>query len=221
MAGYTLAFLPFCAWPQSQATFQQLATELITAHSSQLAGEPHIQLAPVRLEQRQPCTEGLSAFLSGNGRLRARMNIGFRCAGPQRWSLYAPAEIALNGSYLAATAPIQTGDSLDNSKVQRLEGNLLQQPADVLTDWTQLTQQQARQRIAAGQPIRASALRHAETVLRGSTVKLIIEGQGFSVSTEGLAMEDGAPGQTIQVRNPAGAILSGRVRNAGTIDILH
>lgn len=217
---FALAPLP-PAQAQSLAEFQQLATELIATHSSQLEGQLSVTLAAPRLEQRRPCTDGLSAFLPGGARLRPRMNIGFRCEGPQHWSLYAQAEIAVNGSYLVASAPIKNGENLDRSKVQQREGNLLQQPADVLTQWEQLARQQARQRIAAGQPIRAGALRDTESVLRGSTVKLVIEGQGFSVSTEGVAMEDAAPGQAIQVRNPAGALLSGRVRNAGTVEILY
>src|SRR5690606_25295811 len=77
----------------------------------------------------------------------------------------------------------------------------------------------ARSRIAAGQTIRASALRSAEAVTRGQQVRITAQGRGFVVSGEGEALGDAPPGAAVQVRTPSGQIVSGIVRSATLVEV--
>ncbi|KAG1224370.1 hypothetical protein G6F68_020127 [Rhizopus microsporus] len=54
-------------------------------------------------------------------------------------------------------------------------------------------------RINAGQPVRGSTLRNAQSVVRGSNVRINARGTGFVVSSEGLALDNAAPGAMVQV----------------------
>ena len=60
----------------------------------------------------------------------------------------------------------------------------------------------------------------APTVMKGETVTLVAEGDGFSISATGRAEEDGFEGDLVSVRNiRSGIILSGRVAQSGTVII--
>ena len=78
----------------------------------------------------------------------------------------------------------------------------------------------AAYRITAGQPIKGAALRNAQSVVRGSNVRINAVGKGFMVSSsEGQALDNAAPGATVQVRMPSGQVVSGVVRNAGLVEM--
>jgi flagella basal body P-ring formation protein FlgA len=55
--------------------------------------------------------------------------------------------------------------------------------------------------------------------VRGSNVRINARGNGFVVSSEGQAMDNGAPGAMVQVRTANGQVVSGVVRNAGLVEI--
>ena len=76
----------------------------------------------------------------------------------------------------------------------------------------------AAYRITAGQPIKGAALRNAQSVVRGSNVRINAVGKGFMVSSEGQALDNAAPGATV-VRMPSGQVVSGVVRNAGLVEM--
>lgn len=60
----------------------------------------------------------------------------------------------------------------------------------------------------------------APTIMKGETVTLLAEGEGFSISATGRAEEDGFEGDLVSVRNiKSGMVLSGRVAASGTVII--
>jgi flagellar basal body P-ring formation protein FlgA len=74
-------------------------------------------------------------------------------------------------------------------------------------------------RIAAGLPLRTDMLRGAGSIAIGQTVRVVTEGAGFSISTEGSAMNNAVPGQQIRVKTAGGQIISGIVRDGSTVEI--
>jgi len=56
--------------------------------------------------------------------------------------------------------------------------------------------------------------------MKGETVTLVAEGDGFSISATARAEEDGFEGDLVSVRNvKSGIVLSGRVAQSGTVII--
>ena len=88
-----------------------------------------------------------------------------------------------------------------------------------ITDPDTVAGMTAAYRITAGQPIKGAALRNAQSVVRGSNVRINAVGKGFMVSSEGQALDNAAPGATVQVRMPSGQVVSGVVRNAGLVEM--
>lgn len=61
----------------------------------------------------------------------------------------------------------------------------------------------ARRPLPAGQPITLTDLMHPALVRKDKTVTLVLDGPGLTLSAQGQALEDGAIGARIRVRNPS------------------
>jgi flagella basal body P-ring formation protein FlgA len=86
------------------------------------------------------------------------------------------------------------------------------------TQVSELAGKSAKRTLIKGEAIPLSALRSPVLVMQGKSVLLKAEGEGFSVSLTATAMESGAQGETIRVRNPeSGVIVSGVVGADGTV----
>ena len=100
-----------------------------------------------------------------------------------------------------------------------INGDLVALPPGAITDPRAVLGMSAAYRISAGQPIKAASLRSAQAVVRGATVRIDARGKGFVVSSEGEALDNAAPGATVQVRTAGGQVVSGIVKNAGLVEI--
>lgn len=79
----------------------------------------------------------------------------------------------------------------------------------------------ARRTLLPGQPIPTNAVEDPWAVARGATVKLIVEDSGLSIVTYGSAMQPGAVGALIPVRNTdTGVVIRGIVQPDGTIKVV-
>jgi flagellar basal body P-ring formation protein FlgA len=79
----------------------------------------------------------------------------------------------------------------------------------------------ARRTLLPGQPIPSNAVEDPWTVARGAVVKVIVEDRGLSIVTYGSALQSGAAGALIPVRNTdTGVIIRGIVQPDGTIKVV-
>jgi flagella basal body P-ring formation protein FlgA len=79
----------------------------------------------------------------------------------------------------------------------------------------------ARRSLLPGQPIPTNAVDEPWAVARGAIVKVIVEDSGLSIVTYGSAMQSGAAGTLIPVRNTdTGVIIRGIVQPDGTIKVV-
>ena len=77
---------------------------------------------------------------------------------------------------------------------------------------------QARRRLAAGKPIPLASLEDHVAVRRGMSLIARYAGDGFSISSRLIALEDGIEGNIISARNGAtGVIVQALVRGDGTL----
>ena len=79
----------------------------------------------------------------------------------------------------------------------------------------------ARRALLPGQPIPSDAVEDPWTVARGAQVKVVVEDSGLSIVTYGAAMQSGAAGALIPVRNTdTGVIIRGIVQPDGTVKVI-
>jgi flagellar basal body P-ring formation protein FlgA len=71
-----------------------------------------------------------------------------------------------------------------------------------------------------GQPIPVNALRTPYAVTQGSPVLLVYEARGLSITARGTALQSGAVGQTVSVRNTSsGVTVIGIARPNGAVQV--
>ncbi|MFD4839087.1 flagellar basal body P-ring formation chaperone FlgA [Achromobacter sp. NPDC058515] len=183
-----------------------------------LPGQPSIVIDPPRVERLAPC-DALSPFMSSGMKLRSRMTVGVRCNAPKAWTTYVQATVSVPGYYYVASRMIAAGQALSPDDLAPREGDLVALPPGAITDPQTVVGMTAAYRINAGQPVKNTALRNAQSVVRGSNVRINARGNGFVVSSEGQALDNAAPGAMVQVRTAGGQVVSGVVRNAALVEI--
>ncbi|QQJ96971.1 flagellar basal body P-ring formation protein FlgA [Burkholderia ambifaria] len=164
------------------------------------------------------CTT-LEPFLPTGARLWGRTTVGVRCAGERPWTVYLQAKVAVQATYYVAARQIAPGEPLTVADLVARDGDLTVLPLAVITDPAQAVGATALARISAGLPLRQDMLKSAASVSAGQTVRVVAAGPGFTISAEGSALANAAPGQSIRVRMAAGQIVTAIVKDAGTVEI--
>lgn len=168
--------------------------------------------------QLTPCP-AVEAFLPPGNRLWGRISVGVRCLAEGGWTVYVPVQVSVTANFLVSARPLSPGQILGINDVVTQSGDLASLPGGVLTDVQQALGKTVKNGISAGQPLRADMLTAPLVVQQGQTVKVISRGAGFSVSSEGRAMNNAAEGQVAQVRTPSGQTVSGIARPGGVVEI--
>ncbi|MET3817948.1 flagella basal body P-ring formation protein FlgA [Burkholderia sp. PvR073] len=164
------------------------------------------------------CTT-LEPFLPTGARLWGRTTVGVRCAGERPWTVYLQAKVAVQATYYVAARQIAPGEPLTVADLVARDGDLTVLPLAVITDPAQAVGATALARISAGLPLRQDMLKSAASVSAGQTVRVVAAGPGFTISAEGNALANAAPGQSVRVRMAAGQIVTAIVKDAGTVEI--
>jgi flagellar basal body P-ring formation protein FlgA len=209
---------PVAAGQQDPEAIRSAALAFLQQQASGLPGKVEITVAQVFPRGLAACTT-LEPFMPTGTRLWGRTTVGVRCAGERPWTLYMQARISLRATYYLASRAIAPGEMLTAADLVARDGDLTNMPQAVVTEPSQAVGSVALMRMAAGLPLRRDMLRSASSVTIGQTVKVIAQGQGFAISSEGSAMNNAAPGQPVRVKTAAGQIIQGVVKDGGTVEI--
>jgi flagella basal body P-ring formation protein FlgA len=206
------------AGQQDAEAIRRTALAFLQQQASGLPGKVEITVAQVFPRGLAACTT-LEPFMPTGTRLWGRTTVGVRCAGEHPWTLYMQARISLHATYYLASRAIAPGEILTAADLVARDGDLTNMPQAIVTEPSQAVGSVALMRMAAGLPLRQDMLRSASSVSIGQTVKVIAQGQGFAISSEGSAMNNAAPGQPVRVKTAAGQIIQGVVKDGGTVEI--
>ena len=119
-----------------------------------------------------------------------------------------------------ATRPIARGERLtkDNVRLQRVE--LTSATGRALTDLREALGREAKHDIRRFDAVTRRMVVAARVVQRGGIVTLVAVAPGLRITAKGVALKDGAVGQTIGVRNiDSSKIVYGRVIDASTVQV--
>lgn len=164
-----------------------------------------------------PCSR-MEAYTPAGGRLWGRSHVGIRCLAPNPWSVLLPVQIRVSGGYVAAARSLPAGQTVQEGDLATLSGDLTALPQGVVTEARQAVGKTLKMSVAAGQPLRGDLLLAPLVIRQGQTVRLISRGPGFSVSSEGKAINNAAEGQVAQIRMPNGQVVSGVAQADGTAE---
>lgn len=194
------------------------AERYVRLQTQGLPGKIKITMGKLNTKRLPSCT-ALEAFSPPGTRLSGRTHIGVRCLGPNIWSVLVPAQIAVTGNYVTTVRALGAGQTLRAQDLATLSGDISSLPTGVVVDPANAIGKTLRNSLGAGQPLRSDQLLAPLVIRQGQTVRIISNGPGFSVSSEGKAINNAAAGEVAQIRMNTGQTVSGIAQNDGSVEI--
>jgi len=202
-----LSAVTHAAAPQDPVALQSHAERFLQTQTSSLPGKVTIQVKPPR--SALPACAALDAFQPAGSRSIGKTTVGVRCLAPNPWTVYLPAQVRVIGQYVLTSQPLPANHVLTAADFTLREGDLGSLPADVVTDANTMLGYRTVSGLAAGAPLRNALLRPPLAVQQGQTTRLVLNGPGFSVQSEGQALANASRGDRVRVKTRSGQVVSG------------
>lgn len=205
---------------QDIALIKAAVENFIYRNTTALPGQIIVNIDKIDSYLSLPNCPELEPFIPTGSRLWGKTSVGVRCNNQDViWTIYVQAEVNVMTNVLHIARPVSSGQALTFEDITFQNVNLTQMPDGIFTNADQVIGKVATTNLSAGQPLRQQMLRAPYVISRGQKVNLVIQGRGFSVSSEGLALADAAEGQVVQVRNKSGRIISGIARINSIVEV--
>lgn len=192
---------------QDPAALQKYAEHFLTSQASGLPGTVSVSVKPPR-SSLEACA-ALEAFQPAGSRNIGKTTVGVRCLAPSQWTVYLSAQVQLIGSYVATSQSLPANHVLTATDIMLREGDLGLLPADIASDAESIVGYRTVSGLAANAPLRTTLLRSPMVVQQGQTTRIVLNGQGFSVQSEGVALANASRGDRVRVKTTSGQVVSG------------
>lgn len=201
--------------PAIQAAVEAFVQEKIAAQP----GERSVTVNHIDPRLKLAKCEHLEPYFPAGARLWGNSNVGVRCLAPATWSIYVPVSIKVSSNVVVAVRPIAAGQSIQTDDVQLLQRDITTMAGSALTSLDQALDKNVAAPVDSGTILRAEMLRASNVILQGQTVKLIAQGAGFRVTSEGQAMGNAKAGQVVGVKTRSGQIIKGVAKSEGVVEV--
>ena len=195
--------------------------EFLRVQTQGLPGKVTYRVTPLNARTSLAPCDAYEVFLPPGSKLWGKATLGIRCLNPSSWTIYTQVQVNISGEYLVAAQNLSAGSVINSGDLNQRNGELSRLPNSVLTDPNQAIGKTLKSGLTMGQAVRGDQLLAPWSVQQGQTVKTIVNGAGFSVSSEGKALNNAQEGQIVQVRTPSGQTLSGIARPGGIVEVSH
>lgn len=201
------------AWVEQAVAAAQSAHQPNPLRLETVLGEPDGRL------RLAPCAR-VEPFVPPGTRLWGKTRLGLRCAeGVSRWSIFLPLTVKAFGPAWVVRGELAAGAVLNAGDAMQVEVDWAQEPSPILATPAQWLGQVAVRTLGTGQALRQALLRPAQVFQAGSQVRVLAQGAGFQVVSDGLALSAGVIGQTARVRMDNGRVMSGLVSDHKTVQL--
>lgn len=162
-----------------------------------------------------PCVAP-EVFLPGRGQKPlGRVSVGVRCGEQARRVRYMQARVTVTGRYWVSARELPAGTPIRAAMLRAEQGDLSRLPANAVLRRDRILGQETSRTLRAGTVIQSHQLRRPALVERRQAVTLVAGGDGFRISREGRALDEGALGGRVRVRLPNREVVTARVTGPG------
>ncbi len=171
--------------------------------------DPRLQLAP--------CAK-VEPYMPPGSRLWGKSRLGLRClAGATRWNVTLPVTVKAMGLAWVAHSNVAAGAVLTAANASQVEVDWAEDASPVVANLDSWVGQVAARAWVAGQTVRQAMVKPAQVFQAGSQIRVLAQGVGFQVLSDGQAVTAGVVGQPAKVRLDSGRVMSGMVQDARTV----
>lgn len=204
---WALSFGSYAADRQDPAAVPAHAIRFLQMQTASVRGKVTIEVKAPRAEL--PACAALDAFQPPGSRAIGKTTVGVRCLAPAPWTVYLSAQVRVIDRYAVTRQPLPANHVLTDADLLLSEGDLGELPVDVVSDPAAMMGYRTVSGLAAGAPLRTSMLKPPLAVQQGQTTRLLVNGPGFSVQSEGQALANASRGERVRVKTPSGQVVSG------------
>lgn len=204
---------------QNLQEVREVVKQFLVKEATGLPGVVTVEVGAIDTRLKLANCTMIEPFLPGGTRLWGRVNVGVRCTAPQQWSIFIPSMVKVTGNYYVSAKPIMQGQTLSEADITVNQGDLSSMSTAIVTDPLQAIGHTSTMSLGAGIALRQDSLRLQQVVLQGQTIRLISHGDGFKVSTDGLALNSASEGQLVKVKINSGQVLSGMAKLGGVVEV--
>ncbi len=192
---------------QDPAALQAHAQQFLKTQTGGQPGKVSVAVARPRVDL--PACAALDAFQPVGGRRIGKISVGVRCLAPTAWTVYLSAQVRVIGTYAVTLRPLPAQHVISAADFALREGDLGSLPVDVITNMEDMIGYRTVSGLAAGAPLRIALLRPPLVVQQGQTTRVVMNGPGFSVQSEGQALANASRGDRVRVKTRSGQVISG------------
>jgi flagella basal body P-ring formation protein FlgA len=204
---------------QNVNALRSVAEQFLLTQTAGLPGEVSVKIGAVDPRTALASCPVPEAFLQPGARAWGKTTVGVRCTAPSAWTIYLQAQVNVKAEYVAAAMPLAQGQAVEQGQLMLVKGDIASMPNGIITDMAQAVGRTPTVSLAAGTPLRLDTLRSKPVVQQNQAVRLVLNGNGFSVSSEGRAIGTAGEGQVVQVRTPSGTVVSGTAKAGGMVEV--
>jgi flagella basal body P-ring formation protein FlgA len=202
---------------QDRASIRAAVSAFITRQTASLPGRVSFNVDEIDPRIVLKACSKFEAYLPPGSQLMGRVSVGVRCLDSNSWSIYIPVQIKISRDLIISARALSMGQIMHEEDIARLNSEINQ--SGVITDARQVIGKVLRYSIAAGYVLREDMLRAPYSVKQGQSVQLTIQGNGFSLSSSGVALSNASEGESVQIRTSAGRTVSGIAIDEGVVRI--
>jgi flagella basal body P-ring formation protein FlgA len=204
---------------QNVNALRAVVEQFLQTQAAGLPGEVSVKVGAVDPRTALAHCPAPEAFLQPGARAWGKTTVGVRCTAPSSWTIFIQAQVNVKADYVAAAVPLAQGQPVEQGQLMLVKGDIAAMPNGIVTDMAQAIGRTPTVSLAAGTPLRLDTLRSKPVVQQNQAVRLVLNGNGFSVSAEGRAIGTAGEGQVVQVRTPSGTVVSGTARAGGMVEV--
>ncbi len=187
---------------QSHEAIKEAAKRYLESMNSNYGENFNITIG--RLDSRlrlSKCTQKLSIFTPPGRRTTGKTTVGIRCEDSKPWTIYIPAQVGILEKIVIASRNISRGTHLTSDDLHIEERDITQLHRGYLTKISQAINKTTTRMVRQGTPLAPNKINTMNAVKRGANITIISTIGSIEVRVKGVALESGAIGERIKVKN--------------------
>lgn len=167
-------------------------------------GRVHVSADKIdsRLSLKACAKKYLVVFNPYNTPILDTSTMGIKCQEPENhWSLYVPIRITILKTVFVANRTLTKGDRITGNDVYQAEIDIHKLKHGYFSDIDDLIGQVCKQNIAINHPFTPNNIELPKVIRKGEKVSIVTTNNNLMISMDGIAVNDGALGETIKVKN--------------------
>ncbi len=202
---------------QDHASLRAAVSAFVGQQTTTLPGRVSFNVDEIDQRINLKSCNKFEAYLPPGSQLMGRVSVGVRCLDTNGWSIYIPVQIKISRDLIISARTLSMGQIIHEEDIARLTSEVNQ--SGVITDARLVIGKVLRYSVAAGYVLREDMLRAPYSVKQGQSVQLTVQGNGFKLSSSGVALNNASEGETVQIRTSTGRTVSGIAVNEGVVKI--